>query len=239
MSLGKVAALGFIMVFAVILGSAFGVLPDATERMEFPGPTGHILEFGLRETGAVNLVTAVLFDYRGFDTLGEATVIFAAVAGVALAFYKETLVLSKTGMSSLAKESMNILTPFIVLLGLYVIFHGHISPGGGFQGGVILASWAILACLVYGVEVEEKCVSIFAKMMAESTGVILFVAVAAVSFLMGKEFLTNLAAGFGAGSPGEIFSAGGIPYLNVAIGIKVGAGLAVMFVTMAKKDVSK
>ena len=239
MTLGKVATLGFLVVFAVILAFAMNVLPEAQERMNYPGPTGQILEDGLRETGAVNLVTAVLFDYRGFDTLGEATVIFAAVAGVALVFYTETLVLSKQGLSSLAKEGMNILTPFIVLLGLYVILHGHISPGGGFQGGVILASWAILACLVYGVEVEEKVMSDVTKMLAESSGVILFVIVAGISFLVGAQFLSNLTAGFGAGSPGGLLSAGAIPYLNVAIGIKVAAGLAVMFVTMAKKDVLK
>ncbi len=236
MTLGKAAALGFLIVFAVLLASAMYVLPEAAERMEYPGPSGHILESGLRETGAVNLVTAVLFDYRGFDTLGEATVIFAAVAGVVLIFYEETLVLSKRGLSSLAKGGMNTLTPFMILLGFYIIFHGHISPGGGFQGGVILASWAILATLIYGVEVEENVMSVFAKMLAESSGVILFVAVAAVSFLVGREFLSNLAAGFGGGSPGDVFSAGGIPYLNLAIGIKVGAGLAVMFVTMAKRD---
>lgn len=239
MTPGKVAALGFLVVLAVILASAIAVLPDATERIEYPGPSRHILGSGLSDTGAVNLVTAVLFDYRGFDTLGEATVIFAAVAGVALAFYRETLVLSKRGLSSLAKESMNILTPFIVLLGFYVIFHGHISPGGGFQGGVILASWAILACLVYGVEVEENVMDVFTKMLAESGGVILFSVLGIVSLALGREFLTNLAAGFGAGSPGDVFSAGAIPYLNLAIGIKVGAGLAVLFVTMAKRDVSE
>jgi len=237
LTLSKITAVVFLVVLAVMLASAMQVLPEATERMQFPGPTGQILESGIRDTGAVNLVTAVLFDYRGFDTLGEATVIFAAVSGVVLAFYKETLVLSRRGMSSLAKESMNILTPFIVLLGLYVIFHGHISPGGGFQGGVILASWAILSCLIYGVEVEEKVVSAFSKRIAESSGVLLFVAVAAVGLVMGQEFLSNLTAGFGAGNPGDVFSAGAIPYLNVAIGIKVGAGLALMFVTMAKRDV--
>ncbi len=237
MSATKIGAIVVIAIFAVIFVVTLGALPDVSDRIQASETASRVLEDGRKDTGARNLVSAVLFDYRGFDTLGEATVIFAAVAGVALAFSHEVLLLSKTGLSPLAKESMNILTPFIMVLGFYIIFHGHISPGGGFQGGVVLASWAILACLVYGVEVEEMVISTFAKMVVESIGIISFVLVAGIGVLRGVQFLSNLSAGYSAGMVGSIFSAGNIPYLNTAIGIKVGVGLAVLFVTMAKRDV--
>ncbi len=236
MTLGKTATLAFLVILAVLLFSAMGALPETTDRMEAGGPTWHILRSAVPDTGAVNLVTAVLFDYRAFDTLGEATVIFTAVAGVVLVFAREAMVLSGKGLSPLAKKSMDILTPFIALLGFYVILFGHISPGGGFQGGVILASWAILVVLIYGIRTEEDVLTGFVKMFLESAGALLFVALGAVALIGGREFLSNLAAGFSPGDVGSVISAGSIPLLNVAIGLKVASGLAMMFVTMSKKD---
>ena len=237
MTVTRIAAIGLLLVLAVIMAMAFASLPDPGDRLAASTTSRSIIEAGTRDTNSSNIVTAVLFDYRGFDTLGEVTVVFAAVAGVALVFSRAVLVLSRKGLSPLAKESMSILTPFIMVLGFYVIFYGHISPGGGFQGGVILASWAILACLVYGVEVEERVISLFSKMVAESAGAISFVVLASIGLMVGQEFLTNLSAGFPEGSPGSLLSGGSIPYLNLVVGIKVAVGLSVMFVTMSKRDV--
>ncbi|MDZ4168171.1 MAG: hydrogen gas-evolving membrane-bound hydrogenase subunit E [Coriobacteriia bacterium] len=110
------------------------------------------LEAGPEEAGAENVVTAVILNYRGFDTDGEVTVIFTSLAAVLA-----VLLGVRTGEKPLAGQPVSsveasvvvsfvvrLLAPAIALFGIYVILHGHVSPGGGFQGGAILASLLII-----------------------------------------------------------------------------------------------
>ncbi|MFW6238504.1 MAG: hydrogen gas-evolving membrane-bound hydrogenase subunit E, partial [Halanaerobiales bacterium] len=93
----------------------------------------HYIEAGVEETGSYNLVTAILYDYRGFDSLGESTVIFAAVSGIVLILSRKTLPVSSHGLTFIVKRTFGILTPFVFLFSMYIITHAHLSPGGGFQ----------------------------------------------------------------------------------------------------------
>lgn len=117
------------------------------------------IEKSQEEAGATNMVTAVLADYRGYDTLGETVVIFTAGLACLLVLGvfsgPSTEAPSSDRMtyaygSDVVDVTGRILVPFLVLFAAYVVVHGHTSPGGGFQGGAILAAALILLRLIRG-----------------------------------------------------------------------------------------
>ena len=221
---------------AVLLFCTFSALPDVAERKEMGLASQHIRAHAVEETGAINLVAAVLFDYRGFDTLGEITVVFSAVTSIALLFAGGKPSKSAEGLSPLAKRSVAALVPFIFLVGFYVILHGHISPGGGFQGGVVWGSLLILLGIVYGAAYAEEVITHHAKKVAESLAALSFLGLACVGLFAGGWFFSNLGIGYPRGQPGTILSAGMIPLLSLAVGVKIGAGLAAIFYFMVSVD---
>ena len=121
------------------------------------------IEKGLQETGAVNIVTGMILDYRAFDTLGESHVLFVAAAAVMI-----LLRLDKSGKGNQTQEKAEendriyepkndailqkvakVLVPPIIIFGIYVILNGHLSPGGGFSGGAIIGAGLILLSLIH------------------------------------------------------------------------------------------
>lgn len=193
----------------------------------------HIINYGVRETGSLNLVTAILYDYRAFDSLGESTVIFAAVSAIVLILSFKTLPVSSKGLSFIVKRTFGVLTPFVFLYALYVITHGHISPGGGFQGGVVLGTISIIFSIVYGSAFDYEKYSPRSKTILETSGALLFVFLGGLGMVSGGYFLSNFnPSGSGIGT---LISAGSIPFINIGIGFKVGAGLAIIFYTMIQK----
>ena len=126
----------------------------------------HYLEYTEEETGATNAVTGMILSYRGFDTLGESCVLFLAVSSVMMLLQRDknntdeqTLhrlrredAIERTHPDNILRKSAKLLTPFILLFALYVLFNGEISPGGGFSGGAILGGGLILYSSAYGPE---------------------------------------------------------------------------------------
>ena len=210
-----------------------GLYSLAGER-SLPEASAHYLARTLEETGALNVVGALLLDYRAFDTLGETTVIFAAVSGVSILLSGGKRVHSGHGLSYIVKRGMALLTPFILLYAASILFLGHLTPGGGFQGGSVFATVAILMCVVYGTGFEASRISSKSKETLEAGGAILFVLVGLLGIAWGAGFLSNLPAPFSAGTPGSLLSAGSMPLLNIAVGLKVGAGLSSIFYAMIK-----
>jgi multicomponent Na+:H+ antiporter subunit B len=198
------------------------------------GPAARYIHGTARDTGAANVVAAILFDYRGFDTLGEASVIYTTVCGVALLFAKRRYRRSSHGLSFIVKRGMALLVPFILLYASSIIVMGHLSPGGGFQGGAVMATVTVLFCVIYGSSFEAARVSPKVKETIESSGALLFIVVGLVGLVTGGAFLTNAAAGFPRGTMGHLLSGGSIPLLNIAVGMKVGAGLSTLFYSMVK-----
>ena len=102
----------------------------------------YYIEEGIEETGASNIVTSVVVNYRGFDTLGEVTVLFIAAIGVGAVL--TTSVKGETRKTQPASlvlyTGCRLLFPLILVFGTYTFVHGHLTPGGGFQGGAIIAS---------------------------------------------------------------------------------------------------
>jgi multicomponent Na+:H+ antiporter subunit B len=115
------------------------------------------------------------------------------------------------------------LAPFILLFGCYLIAYGHLSPGGGFQGGVVLASGVILLVLCKGVGSIEVLFPLYAIKLTESLGFLAFLAVGAVGIVVGGDFLVDIFPDQ-LGRSGSVF----IFLLNMIIGLKVGAGITVM-----------
>lgn len=221
---------------AAALFWAFAALPPPAERKELGVASKHIRAHAVDDTGAMNLVAAVLFDYRGFDTLGEVSVVFSAVASVGLLFAGGKLPLTSEGLSAIAKRSVAGLAPFIFLVGFYIVMHGHLSPGGGFQGGVVWGSLLILLGIVYGSLFAEQVVDATSRVVAECLGALAFLGLACLGLFTGEWFFSNLEAGYPRGTPGALASGGVIPLLSMAVGVKIGAGLAAIFYSMAKED---
>lgn len=132
------------------------------------------------------------------------------------------------GMSLIVKTITRLTVGLILLYGIYIVLHGHICPGGGFAGGVIIALSFIHLMLAYGKEVAFKKLSKAAASFFESMGAILFLTIALLGFTGGYFFLNFISKG----EPFRLFSAGIIPPCNIAISLKVGAGLFAIFVAL-------
>ncbi len=143
------------------------------------------------------------------------------------------------GMSKIVKTITSIALPLTLIYGLYVIAHGHLTPGGGFQGGAVVASGLAMLVVAYGSvwtmnKVKEKQLSVL-----ESVGAIGFIGLAFLGLIFGTWFFNNFLLGneFLFGGIGEGFSnistAGVLPLMNFAVGLKVIAGLFVIVLVMA------
>ena len=117
------------------------------------------------------------------------------------------------------------LVPFILLFGLYLISYGHLSPGGGFQGGVVLASGIILLFLSHGFTLVQKRFSERRLSLTVLVMVFLFLLLGLAGLILGKSFLSNILL---LGEAGEIPSAGFILLLDMIIGLNVGTGITLI-----------
>ena len=132
------------------------------------------------------------------------------------------------GMSIIVKTITRLTVGLILLYGIYIVTHGHISPGGGFAGGVIIALSFVHLMLAYGKDVALSKLPKRAVSFFENMGAILFLAIALLGFTGGYFFLNFISKG----QPFKLFSAGIIPLANIAISLKVGAGLFGIFVAL-------
>ena len=125
------------------------------------------------------------------------------------------------------------LSPFIMLFGFYLITYGHLSPGGGFQGGVVLASGIILLLLSKGVGPVQELFPKRAINLVEVLGLLGFLAIGLTGFFVGGDFLGNI---FPVGAVDEVPHAGFIFLLNLIIGLKVGAGITLLCYYLLKDE---
>jgi len=189
------------------------------------------------DIGATNIVTAIIVTYRGLDTLGEVTVLFltAAIIGLVLSQgNKRSRALQRQLPSSgeLLMTGSHLLVPLILLLGAYVFINGHLTPGGGFQGGAIIASATLLLLLTDPLRhFSHRLISI-----VESISGLVFISIGVFGIFLAGGFLdSRILPG---GELGSIFSAGAIPIIYTFIGLKVGAEFTSMLVNLAETEKS-
>ena len=132
------------------------------------------------------------------------------------------------GMTIIVKSITRFVGVMVMLFGVYIVLHGHLTPGGGFAGGVLLASGVVLLTLAFGKNVALKILPQWLASALESVGALIFLGVALLGFSGGFFFLNFLPKG----TAGKLFSAGIIPICNVGIGIKVGAALFAVFMVL-------
>ena len=173
------------------------------------------------EVGSANIVTAIVVTYRGLDTLGEVTVLFLAssIVGLLLARGRNAKLNPAKPLpaSELLVTGSRLLTPLVMLLGVYVFVNGHLTPGGGFQGGSILASGVLLMLLADPL----KHFSHHLISALESIAGLFYVAIGVLGIFLAGGFLDNRILPIG--ELGALFSAGAIPLIYSLIGLKVGA----------------
>ncbi|NVP55230.1 hydrogen gas-evolving membrane-bound hydrogenase subunit E [Mycoplana rhizolycopersici] len=180
------------------------------------------------DLGAANVVTGILITYRGFDTLGEVAVLFMVAATVGLLLGGESRGTSAASRpasrppSELVSNGAEVVLPVIFLFGTYVIVNGHLSAGGGFQGGAVVASAVGLMVLARPSAVlDHGFLSI-----AESLAGVLYVATGILGLILAGGFLDSRF--LPPGVFGAFVSAGAIPLISALLGIKVGAELSVI-----------
>lgn len=132
------------------------------------------------------------------------------------------------GMTIIVKTITRFVGAVIMLFGIYLVLHGHLSPGGGFAGGVVLASGFILFTLAFGKNISLKILSQRLAGILESLGALIFLSMALLGFAGGFFFLNLLPKGVS----GKLISAGIIPVCNIGIGVKVSSALFAIFMVL-------
>ena len=254
------SVLGFL---ALYLGGARGLPPLG----HYKGPYGDVLNsVATYERHVTDVVTAVNFDYRGFDTLGEEFILFISVMGVALLLRKEEH--EGGGRGSHTEEhdqekeaekhasenqdeatgrrvprpsdaarllTIGLVGP-LVLFGLYVVTHGQLTPGGGFQGGVILATAPLLVYLSGSYGVFKRITSHRLIEVSDAIGAGGYALIGFAGMAYGAHFLQNIAP---LGTTGNINSGGTIPIINLAVGLEVAAGFVLLLYSFLEEALER
>jgi multicomponent Na+:H+ antiporter subunit B len=198
---------------------------------EFQGAYGQMLNaVAVPERHTTNVVTAVVFDYRGVDTMGEELILFAAVVGVVLLLRGEREPPRTTSSDAVRSDAVRmfgiaLLGP-VVLVGLWLTAFGLVTPGGGFQGGVVIAAAVALLYITVGYRPwrelgRERLLDPF-----EGLGAAAFIAVGLTALVAGEPFLKNL---LGTGDTGTVVSGGSMGILNWAVAVEVAAANLVLY----------
>ena len=142
-------------------------------------------------------------------------------------------------LSKIVRTVTNQLILFILIFGLYIIAHGHLTPGGGFQGGAVIVSGMVMLLVAFNHQEVKKVLRERLLSIMESTGALIFIGLAFAG--IGTAFFYNLLVGspiFGripptGPNPGDIWTGGVIPLMNFAVGLKVAAGLTAVVLALA------
>jgi multicomponent Na+:H+ antiporter subunit B len=226
-----------------LIGAAGLALLWSAALVRLPGPADlrdrYLIAITSRtfaERNITDAVSGVNFDYRGFDTVGEEFILFASVLGslVLLRQPEEKKVRSLTDAISQNRavgpsDAMRLWIMMMIgpklAFGIYVVLHGQLTPGGGFQGGVILASVALIIYLGHDFRTFKRIMTYPLIEIAEAVGAAGFVLVGTLAWWQGKPFLTNVLP---LGKAGELSSGGTIPLISGAVGIEVAAGFVLL-----------
>jgi multicomponent Na+:H+ antiporter subunit B len=265
-ALATVFLCGGLLIYISMYFPAWGDPESPASRHVSP----YYIENSLRDTAVPNTVTAVLADYRGYDTMFETTVIFsAAVACFFLLrstqrrnppfrLYRHTptgitLRIERGGNTPqdsraferidsewvpfdlIVKTTCRLVIPFLQIFALYVIAHGHHSPGGGFQGGVILGAALILFAVSFNLRraidrVGERTIALLC-----AAGVLLYAGTGALSVLLGANFLDYSALAALLFTDPVMARSHGILIVEIGVGLAVMAAMIWIFYNLSSE----
>ncbi|NCC16138.1 MAG: hypothetical protein EOM28_07270 [Clostridia bacterium] len=245
-----ILSIGISVLFIAIMLSVVNSLPEYgnahnpanNEVME------RYLESGIEETGAINFVAGMILDYRAFDTFGESNVLFLAVMCVVLLLKKDKNNYSEQEEQEIQEDDYfdtnekhpilqigaKLITPLVILYGIYVILNGHLSPGGGFSGGTIIGAGLILYASAYG---QKKMQSFFTFRTFTKicvSGLLTYCACKSYSFFTGAN---HVGYEIPKGIAGNILSSGFILPLNICVGLIVACTMYGFYALFTKGDI--
>lgn len=204
------------------------------------------IEQGLQETGAVNIVTGMILDYRAFDTFGESCVLFIASCCVLVLLRIDAADGDKNARKRLAESNDRIyepkndvilqkcacvLVPIILVFGIYIVLNGHLSPGGGFSGGAVLGSGLILYLNAFGFEKTQRFFTEKVYRRVTLCALTFYCLAKSYSFFTGAN---HLESGIPLGTPGAILSSGLILPLNICVGLVVACTMYAFYTLFRK-----
>jgi len=223
-------------------------LHDAPPAGVYRGPYGDVINsVVVHERHATDAVTAINFDYRGFDTLGEEFILFTSVMGVTLLLRRQKDDELRPPRDSTEERTVPPISDAVrvfglglvgamLAFGLYVASHGQLTPGGGFQAGVILASIPLLIYLVANFETMCRIAPHWLVELGEAIGAAGFVLLGFLGMWLGTAFLQNVLP---LGQTGSVLSAGTIWAISVTTTLEVAGGLMLLQIAFLDETLTR
>ena len=241
-----VAVISCILLIGVLLYTVAMLPRYGEENVRADEVVERYVEHGLEETGAVNIVSGMILDYRAFDTLGESHVLFTALICVMILLrvdhknmrseYEDYYTVLSDRYYSLERDTIirtmgKILLPCIFVYGIYILLNGQNSPGGGFSGGAVMGTGLIITAAAFGFDRVDSFLPLRVSMWMT------FLSLMFYSFAKGYVFFTGangLENHIPKGVPGAILSGGLILPLDIAVGLVV-AGTMFGFYSLIRR----
>ncbi len=205
----------------------------------------HYIEEGINEVGATNLVTNVILVYRGFDTYAESCVLFLAATCVIMLLKRdknnttekdeqirlEDAQIETEEGSMLVRSVVRLLMPIGLLFGAYILFNGHISPGGGFAGGSIIGAMLILCDNTLGTEKVASFFNDHIYHIIKIGALVIYALLIGYTIFVGANGLESI---IGTGVAGNIFSGGITLPINIVVGLEVACTIYAFYAFFSK-----
>ena len=210
----------------------------------YRGPYGDVISrVGVYERHATDAVNAINYDYRAVDTLGEEFILFTAVLGVTMLLRRgegtstrdAAKVEDKLRLSATVRATAMPAILLTVVFGFYIGLHGQLTPGGGFQAGVILASVPFLLYVCENTESFRRITSHTAIEVVEALGAGSYALIGLAPLIIGVPFLTNFLP---LGTTGDVFSSGTIALISACVGFEVTAAFLLVGYTYLEEIIT-
>ncbi|MBR3929255.1 MAG: hypothetical protein IKJ65_09660 [Clostridia bacterium] len=200
----------------------------------------------LEHTGATNIITGIILNFRGFDTLGESHVLFIAVCSVIILLkmtpkeedpflhvHSDDALDRKLEKDLILSSLSRILFPLILMFGVYIILNGNISPGGGFSGGAVIGAGLILYLSAYGYKRIQRFFTYKTFKTVSCLALLCYTSSKTFHFVTGAN---DIHVPISLGTPGTIFSGGLLLPLNIFVGLVVACTMYTLYTLFRKGD---
>ncbi len=239
----KIACVFFCLTLLLVLCITVSYLPptgSATNPSNNEVSSRYV-EQVIEETGALNAVSGMIIQYRGFDTFGETHVLFVATVCVMILLMGNAKTKQKEEddeddayepqSDMILQMIVYMIAPITCMFGLYVILNGHLSPGGGFSGGAIIGAGIILFACAFGVEETRRFFNEKVYKVVKVTALLIYAMIMGIYFYTGAN---NISLSIPMGEPGAILSAGLILVINILVGLEVACTMYAFFALFRK-----